>query len=241
MHTISIPRCNGRYSFSTSAEHLSIRKGYRLWPGVLLALSLVCLSQAAAALEVQRLSEDKQHVRTWNAFAEAVYALHQRQLAGREVRTESHIGGYAGLPDYYKEVSYYDAHSGHLLSRIQWEQENPGQVHVIEVFVRDAKGRVIRDYTAGFLPFYRNAPNQTLISLHNYRGDLHAFRTFDASGDRIFERCEGTFAGKPVALMLDEDALIEAEDDADSILHSAVYRACFKGVAKTVESYLEPK
>lgn len=211
----------------------------RVW--TLLAWTvLLATAHSAAALEVQKMTEDKGHVRTWNDFAQAVYALHQHQLKGREVRTESHLGGYAGLPDYYKEVSYYDARTGQLLSRIQWEREHPDKVHVIEVFIRDAQGRITRDYTASFLPFYRNAPSQTLISLHHYAGKLHGFRTFDASGARIFERCAGVFQDRDVAFMFDEDGLDEAQDNPSSVMHKPVYEACFGTLQTTAEGYLTP-
>ena len=69
---------------------------------------------------------------------------------------------------------------------------------------------MIRDYVAAYLPTYRNAPTQTLVSLYSYNGDLKAYRTFDATGDRINERCEGTLNGQDVNFMLDEDEIIAA-------------------------------
>lgn len=206
---------------------------------------LACLAAAlwtapGRALEVERMHVDNVHVRTWNRFADALLDFHRQRLARRRVRTEERIGGYADIPDFYREVSYYDSGSGRLLSRIRWERDHPDTVHVIEVYIRDAQGRVIRDYTAAFLPYYRNAPTQTLISLHRYHGDLHAFRTFDASGDRIFERCQGSWRDRDIDLMLDEDAIYEQEGEPGSTMESLVYKACFGDLQTTVEGYLTP-
>jgi len=204
------------------------------------ALCIGWWSVPAGAVEATPMHEDSVHVRTWNRFADDLLALHQRRLARREVRTEEHIGGYADISRFYREVSYYDADSGRLLSRIRWEREHPDRVHVIEVFVRDEQGRVVRDYTAAYLPYYRNAPSQTLISLHRYHGDLHAFRTFDASGARIFERCQGTWQGRELDFMLDEDAIYEQEGEPDSVMESPQYKACFGDLQTTAEGYLKP-
>ena len=190
--------------------------------------------------EPQRMRVDNVHVRTWNQFAAELYALHQQRIAGRGIEEKVRIGGYADLPDFYKEISYVDKSSGRLLSRIQWERAHPDRVHVIEVFFYDDHGRVTRDYTAAYLPHSRNAPVQTLISLHHYASGLHGFRTFDASGDRIFERCQGVYQGRPVDLMLDEDAIDDALHDPNGVMHSAEYRSCFGDLADSAKDYLPP-
>ncbi|NIP71895.1 MAG: hypothetical protein GWO16_02140 [Gammaproteobacteria bacterium] len=209
---------------------------------VVLAACVATLAGGAhAALSAQVLTEDKSHVRTWNEFARGCLALHRRQVEDREVRTESRAGGYTGNPEFFREVSYYDSASGHLLSRVQWEQAQPERMHAIEVYVRDEQGRVIRDYAAAFLPHYRNAPVQTLINLHNYNGELHSFRQFDASTDRIYEYCEGTFRGKPVQIRLFEDDLAGNDDDIEALMGSDVYRACFDGMPAKAGEYLTPQ
>lgn len=212
------------------------------YASALLAL-LLCLAAGPASGQgphVQHLHVDNVHVRTWNRFARELYALHQQRIAGQRLRTEERVGGYPDMPKFYREVSYYDAATGRLLSRIQWEREHPDTIHVIEVFIRDARGRIIRDYTAAFLPYYRNAPTQTLISLHRYNGPLHAFRTFDASGARIFERCQGTWRGEVVDFMFDEDDIDVQEGTPGSLMESATYKACFDGLQKTAGEYLRP-
>ncbi len=211
--------------------------------GVTLAVlaALVFSGAAAAAPAVQVMQEDNRHARVWNRFAEDVYRLHQRQLAGRPIHEDAHLGGYANAPGFYREVEYRDARSGLLLSRIRWERAHPDRVHVIEVFVHDAAGRVMRDYTAAFLPDYRKAPSQTLIALHAYHGGLHAFRTFDASDARIFERCEGEVQGEPVSLMLDEAAIDDGLHGVAGPMQSALYARCFAGLPPHAGTYLHPQ
>lgn len=107
-------------------------------------------------------------------------------------------------------------------------KDNPKTLHTIEVFVRDEKGRVARDFMAAYLPFYHNAPTQTLISFHHYNGNLHSFRSFDATGDKILERCQGTDAtGNTVNMLLDEDDLF---NDPDDLIGSKDYKNCFSGL-----------
>lgn len=208
---------------------------------VLAVAALLAAVPAAAAPVVQTMKEDNRHVRVWNRFADEVYRLHRRQLEGRDIRESAQIGGYANTPRFYREVEYRDADSGRLLSRIRWEREHPDRVHVIEVYVHDAKGRVLRDYTAAYLPHYRNAPTQTLISLHAYHGGLHAFRTFDASGARIFERCEGEEGGKAVSLMLDEAQIDDGLHGVAGPMQSTLYQRCFAGLPQEAGRYLQPQ
>lgn len=199
------------------------------------------MGPAIAAPDIQPMKVDPTHVRDWNAFAAACLDLHERQLAGREVRTEERVGGYVNDPQFYREVDYYDRDSGALLSRVQWEREDPDRVHTIEVFVRDGEGRVVRDYSAAYLPGRRNAPVQTLINLHAYNGDLHAFRQFDAGGDRIYEFCEGRLDGEEVQIRLFEDDLVGVSEPADRIMGSPAYAACFDGVPREPGRYLDPR
>jgi hypothetical protein len=206
------------------------------------SLCLICVVGASQAgdggvVVVPQLT----HEQRWNLFVEKLYALHQKRLQGAKTREETRNGGYYRLPNFYREVSYYDGADGRLLSRIQWEREHPDRVHSIEVYVYDDRGRVARDYGALFLPHSRNAPMQTLINLHAYNHKLHAFRQFDASGNRIYEYCQGDFSGKPVELEVHEDLLIELEGVDGGIMATPVYRACFKGLGMTAGVYLDPQ
>ncbi|MDZ7663244.1 hypothetical protein [Thiohalophilus sp.] len=186
----------------------------------------------------QSLGEDETHIRTWNRFADQTLALHNKLIDELPVKRETDSGGYAHLPDFYREESYY--HSGKLISRVQWEKET-GDLHVIEVFIRDDQGRVVRDYTAAYLPEYHNAPTQTLVSFHAYNNGLHAFRSFDASGDLNVERCTGTHEGEPVELLVDLGSVFGSVEEDSELQQTPVYRRCFAGLPEKPGKYLEPQ
>lgn len=184
---------------------------------------------------------DNEHVRNWNKFADDTLQLHKQLTAKTAHHVRSRVGGYFGNKDFYTEKTFHAKHNGKLISRVQWERENPDALHSIEVFIHDAEGRVIRDFTAAYLPTYRNAPTQTLISFHNYNDQLHAFRTFDASAYRIVERCEGTLDGKEVNMLLDEDEIAQALDGDSNIMESREYKACFDGLREKLGKYRIPQ
>jgi len=186
------------------------------------------------------MSEDKQHINSWNQFAQRLYILHLHQIAQTETITQESKGGYATNPDFYREVKYFDKKSSHLLSRVLWEIKNPEQIHEIEVFVYDNNGKLKRDYLAAFLPGHRNAPIQTLINLHYQNDELKSFRQFDASGDRIYERCEGKFFGTPLNITITDDDLVEYSDQTAKLLESEEYLACFGNTLTTLGDYADP-
>ena len=206
-----------------------------MWRTVSL-LGLLVMGTAHAA---DAMKEDNQHIRTWNAFADNVYQLHLRLSQVDGVSTKTRVGGYAQSPAFYHEEQFYL--DDRLISRVQWEKAQDKVLHSIEVFVHDEQGRVLRDYTAAYLPTYRNAPTQTLISLHRYEDQLHAFRSFDASGYRIIERCTGRLQGREVNILLDEDEIDEAQGDPASIMASAEYKACFGDLQTEAGQYLMPQ
>lgn len=214
-----------------------------LWGTVLLVFAVMC-SLPVSAVEQQTMKEDKSHVRTWNDFANDLVKLHKRQIQDRDIDKKTQVGGYANHPDFFIQEEYVDKKTGKLLSRLQWEKEQSENIHSIEVFVYDDQGRVVRDYSASYLPNYRNAPSQTLIFLHNYNEGVHAFRSFDASGERIFERCQGTFQGKEFDLRLDEDELSDASYEKrefnKGIMTTPKYQHCFGDLEETADLYLQP-
>ena len=57
-------------------------------------LGMLIMGTAQAA---EPMKEDNQHVRSWNAFAENVYQLHQKLSQVDGVTTRTHFGGYAGM------------------------------------------------------------------------------------------------------------------------------------------------
>ena len=209
---------------------------YRQSVGLFLLLIL-----PVSMTNAESLKGDNEFARICNTFADETLELHQKLIDGKDVKVEESIGGYHGTPDFYQQEKYFDKTTGKLISIVTWERENPELLHTIEVFVRDKKGRVIRDYAAAYLPTYRNAPTQTLVSLHRYNDDLHAFRTFDAVGDRIVDRCEGTHKGKKINLLMDEDEIYDALHGDSKAMEHPDYKACFKGLAEKPGIYLTPQ
>ena len=208
----------------------------RLLTGFVCGVGLVLLTQNGIA---EVMKQDNEHIRTWNNFAKDILALHERRIADLEYTKKTGKGGYAQQADFYIEEKFYV--DDRLLSIVQWEKENPELMHSIEVFIHDDKGRVVRDYTAAYLPTYHNAPTQTLVSFHRYNGELHAFRSFDASGFRIIERCTGKWRSKDVNLLLDEDEIAENIGDPQGSMATAEYNACFTDLAEEAGKYLNPQ
>lgn len=208
---------------------------------VLLSGLVTGIQPATADDTVKSILTDMTHVARWNRFADKLLELHKSIIAQHEIRTTESTGGYFREPDFYKDVHYYDAKSGRLLSHVQWETKHPDRVHFMEVFNYDKKGRVIRDFGVAYLTEGRNAPVQTLINFHAYPKDLHAFRQFDASNNRIFERCDGKYKGKEVSIKLSEMDILEVEDLPKSILTSPEYKACFAGLPHSAGKYLTPQ
>jgi hypothetical protein len=198
-------------------------------------------SQVQAEDSVKSILTDMTHVQRWNRFADKLLALHNSIISRHKVRTTESIGGYFREPDFYKDVHYYDADSGRLLSHVQWETKHPDRVHFMEIYEYDSKGRVIRDYGVAYLTEGRNAPVQTLINFHAYPKNLHAFRQFDASNNLIFERCDGTYKGKEVHISLSEMDILNLEDQPKSLLTSPQYKKCFSGLPRTAGKYLTPQ
>lgn len=181
---------------------------------------------SSVVFATEAMKGDNKHVRVWNKFANDSLNLHKKLTDGKNLQVKTSIGSYANVKDFYIEHRYFD--KGKLISQVQWEKDDPKTLHTIEVFVHDKQGRVIRDFMAAYLPFYHNAPTQTLISFHHYIGKLHAFRSFDATGDLVLERCMGVDTkGQTVNLLLDEDDLY---NDPDEIIGSKEYNSCFDGL-----------
>ncbi|WP_126454309.1 tetratricopeptide repeat protein [Sulfuriflexus mobilis] len=213
---------------------------------VYLAVSML-LWQGAAIQAKERLSsvkEDARHIKEWNRFSDSLYTLHKWLISNHNIRTEESSGGYRkgylGGPDFYREVKYFDADSGRLLSQIQWEKENPDFIHNIEVYIYDEEGNIKLDYLAAYLPAFRNAPVQTLINLHAYNDNLHAFRQFDASGERIYEQCSGDHLSGEVDISLEDYEMLSPSNANAQLLASETYTACFGTLASSVGSYLDP-
>ncbi len=192
------------------------------------------------AAEDNRMKEDNVHIRKWNKFANDVLKLHHKLIKKHKHNIKKSIGGYAGNKEFYIEENFISEKTGKLLSKVQWEKANPEVMHTIEVYVHDDKGQIQRDFVAAYLPDYHNAPVQTLITFHQYNGKLHGFRTFDASGDRILERCEGKYKGKSFEFILDEDELYEVSM-GDNPIEPKMYKLCVGNLPAKVGKYITPQ
>jgi len=207
---------------------------------IIIKSSLVLLLSFGLLTSSFAAKEDNQHIRNWTAFAKNALALHKTLIQKGEHDVKKTVGGYAGNKDYYIEEQHISKKTGQLTSLVQWEKANPDVLHSIEVFIQDDTGRVIRDFLAAYLPGYHNAPVQTLISFHQYSGKLHGFRSFDASGDLILERCEGEHKGEAFEFILDEDDLYMASMNGNSI-EEKVYALCVGELPTTLGKYVKPQ
>lgn len=169
-------------------------------------------------------------------FHRAVFRLHEQQIAQRQIRTEEESGDYEGSAAArysYVDTRYYDAASGKLVSRVRRDADDSDLVHIVEANVYE-QGRLVRDFGSVSMPWKPQQPVRTFINLHHYNGGLHSFRQYDFYGQVGYEFCEGNLAGKPVRIGLDGSD-INAESTA-----TPAYKACFEGMRKGWESFLEP-
>lgn len=201
-------------------------------------LGLAMSAQAAGPAPVD------EPVRRWRQFMDDVYALHRRLIAGRAVQVTRSVGGYARHPGYFRDEVYTDGVTGRVITRLQRVSQTPAQLHSIEVFIHDRRGRVVRDYSARYLPDARNAPWSATVSLYAYPHDgLTAFRSFDADDYPVQEVCRGRHRGKDVDIALDEfDRLREERKPGGGVLGSPLYRLCFRDLPlKSAGRYLKPQ
>lgn len=177
----------------------------------------------------------------WNRYVDDLYALHKKQITGKTVEIKERVGGYFQQANFYKEQSFYDKNTGKLLSLIQWEKRRPKNIHVIQVFLYDNKGRLSHDYAASFRTDDHDDPATTEISLFDYPKGLRVFRQFNASNEITYEHCEGKWKGNPVDIKLDVIDLEEFRGEPNTIMTTPSYSACFGRLPKSVASYLPPK
>ena len=171
-------------------------------------------------------------------FHRLVYELHVRQLAKHSVRTEEKTGAYNGTAAEgyrYRITGYFDAESGRLLSRIQRDADKPDAIHISEVNIYDANGRLIRDYLSIAPPWNPVHPSNAYLNLHHFPGKLHSFRQFELDGLVNYEYCEGELDGKPVRISLPWN------DMNKETTSTAEYRACFDGMSKDWKRYITPQ
>ena len=191
-----------------------------------MACLILCLAQAATAASLPRPD-----------FHRLVYQLHEQQLSSHTVRTEEKTGAYNGAvaAGYrFRITSYYDTQTGRLLSRIQRDAVLPEAIHISEVNVYDANGRLIRDYLSIAPPWNPTHPSNAYLNMHHYNGKLHSFRQFELDGQVNYEFCEGEWEGKPVRISL------PWEDMKKDTTSTAEYLACFGGMSKDWKQHITP-
>lgn len=170
-------------------------------------------------------------------FHRAVYALHEQQIAKHTVRTEEKTGDYNGVAAKgyrYRITSYYDAGTGRLLSRVERNADLPEAIHITEVNIYDADGRVVRDFFSSAPPWKPIHPSHAYINLHHHNGKLHSFRQFELNGQVNYESCEGELGGKRVRISLDWGDINEKNTITPE------YRACFDGINNDWKPYVTP-
>jgi len=183
------------------------------------------------------MEEDKSRVTAWNRFADEVHELKKKIIATHRIRESEESGRYVGefaKRFTYREVRYYAVDSGRLLGTLRRDGDKPDDIQIVGVYIYDGAGRVIRDYSAIYLPWGRNAPIRTFINLHQYRGELHGYRQFDASDNLLYEECRGKLDGAEVTIAL-ASCQIEPR-----IVSTEAYRRCFDGLPECAHEYLKP-
>ena len=207
---------------------------------ILLSLITGCQTRAENGIT---LSPDLEKMyKGLNSFVNDLYVLHKKRLEGREFYIIEEVGGYGGLTndlEFYNKVNYYDSRSKRLLSTIKWEKKNPDNIHMIDLFVYDNKGRLKRKYAAAYLPSRRVSPHKTLISLHYYRNNTHSFREFDAFNVRIYEQCNDIKDANKIYFAFHYEDIPDSYQELDVEKHEQ-YRACFEHASSTVEPYNSP-
>ena len=170
-------------------------------------------------------------------FHRAVYALLQQVVSQRPTRTEETEGAYIGSAAgryRYDETRYFDAQTGRPLGRVRRDARVPDAIHISEVNIYDAAGRIVRDYGSIAMPWAPQNPDRTFINLHHYHGDLHSFRQYDIYGEVGYEACDGMLQGRKIHIALD------GADIDPTTTASTDYKACFDGIEKNWRGYLTP-
>ena len=207
-----------------------------LFTGCIISLIPLVLNAA----DPTSIQVDNEHIRKWNKFTDDLLSLHKAQISRYPVSIEESIGGYSSNPDFYTEKLYRNKNTGMILSRIQREINKPANIHLIEVYVYDSNGTLQRDYLSVYLPDFRNAPIQTLINFHFHDHELSSFRQFDASGNRIYEQCSGTYFGNPVFISLEEHEIPFNSGQPPEEVSNELYLACFNQLPSQVGKYINP-
>jgi Flp pilus assembly protein TadD len=184
-----------------------------------------------------KAKENNTQVEQLNRFSDELLATLAHWQDTRQLTTSERIGSYKDLPDYFREIEYTDKRSGKMLARIRWQRDQPELAQMIEIFLHDDQGRMQADYFVSYLIGHRNAPMFALINLYHGDDDLKAFRQFDIFGEKLFERCEGTYFDKVVDISIDEYAAGASTENVPEELLSA----CFGHLPSAPGKYVHPQ
>jgi tetratricopeptide (TPR) repeat protein len=204
---------------------------------------ILAASSALAAKNDKSVKENNQQVTVWNRFANDLMKVSEHYLEKYQIHSTTRRGEYGGevwRGEGYVETSHIDKKTGQLLSRIRQQNKVPNHLHSIEIFIYDKSGRLVRDYTAAYIPGFRNAPIQTLINFHKHNDGLHSYRQFDASNRRIYEQCQGKYFNEPVDISLEDYEIPNHAGEIKDFLARENYRACFDGLPVSAGNYLNP-
>lgn len=199
--------------------------------------TLYLISFNSIASSDESVQVDKQRVNLWNTFVDDTYKLHLEQIKSKNISTSKRSGSYHRLPDFFQEVKFYDTKKNTLLSRIEWETKQPKKIHSIEVRVHDKDNNIIREYSASYLPEFRNAPYQTLINLHHYSDSLHSFRQYDASNNLIYEVCVSNDKKEKI---FEHDDYEIPDNFQQGVGKNKTYQQCFQQLPRSAGIFLYP-
>ncbi|MDH5392376.1 MAG: hypothetical protein OEY11_04220 [Gammaproteobacteria bacterium] len=200
-------------------------------------ISQILFSFNLSASNNNSLQTNKNTVNQWNQFVDNIYQLHLKQKDQRQIKTLRRSGSYHKLPDFFQEVKFVDKTSNTLLSKIEWESRQPDKIHSIEVYIHDNENKLIREYSASYLPNFRNAPYQTFINLHHYSRSVHSFRQYDASDNLIYEVCRSLHDNKK---LFEHDDYEIPDNFKQGIGKDNIYRQCFQQLPRSAALHLPP-
>jgi hypothetical protein len=209
---------------------------------ILIHITLYVMLLVNTVYAAEIVSEDMGQVERWNQFARDLLTIAEHMKKGK-VRIVESDGGYGGTTadlNFYHQIRTYDQASGKLLSDVKLENQPPKNLHIVEIYIYDQSGRLIRDYSAAYLPVHRRMPIQTLINFYAYSDNLDSFRQFDASDNLLYEHCRGSYDDEVVYLSLEYYEIPDDPLEIEDTRRREIYRACFDAMPKSVGVYINP-
>ena len=204
---------------------------------IAISFIIFILSTNTFASNIESVSVDNTRANSWNDFVANIYKLHLKQISNKSISITERSGSYHRQPDFFQEIKFFDTKSNNRLSTIEWETKQPDKIHSIEVLVHNNDNKVIREYSASYLPNFRNAPYQTLINLHHYSESLHSFRQFDASNNLLYEVCRSASTKEK---LFEHDDYEIPDNFTQGVGTDKVYKQCFQQLPRTAAKYLSP-